>query len=259
MEHDRDGSIPLVSNNSRLGAGNSAYLPTTLFAMKKLYAVPLLATFLLANAAKAQSFSLDPGPVVYVVAPFNNLSIFDIYQQNLLPDSLLLQWSFVSMDLPAGWDYSMCDLGHCYPGIPGGEMFPFGPGEMGFLGLNINPSSISGTGSVQVYVYDVNFPDDGNTLTWIVSTTDLGIGEQAQASFNVFPNPSNDQCTVQLDKPIAPNNEILVRSLDGRTVTRMPAGPVSTIPTSQLPSGTYTVSLMQGGGTLMVRTLVVNH
>lgn len=154
-----------------------------------LFVLTLSLGMLTATGSRSQTYVIAPGDTLEVVAPFDNISIHDIYQQNISGDTLWLGWALVDVNLAPGWDYSLCDYGTCYAPIPdSGSMYPVVPTGEGFLGLNINPYQIAGVGSMRVYVYDKNFPNDGDTVTWLVSAGNVGMASLSDV-VRVYPNP----------------------------------------------------------------------
>jgi len=212
--------------------------------MKKLYLIALLnITFF---QGKSQTYSISPDDTLNVTAPANQLSIFDIYQNNISGDTLYLAWNLISMNIQAGWDYSLCDYASCYTGLPSsGTMDPVVSTSMGFLGLNINPYAIQGTATVRIYVYDVSAPSSGDTLTWIVSSEPAAIGELTEKDVLVYPNPADDFLYFSSNTMIA-NYYILDQS--GRMV-QSSSKLTSMIPLSSLASGRYTLVSFNNAGT----------
>ena len=227
--------------------------------MNGRYALPcLLFAF---SAADAQTYVVTPNDTLNCIAEFNELRIFDIYQENVSGDTLQLDWSAVSVDLPVGWDYSMCDFGHCYPGVPGGSMLPVEPIEEGFLGLNIMPGTTSGTGEVRVYVFDVNAPAQGDTLTWLIRTEDLtGIAETGDVRFTVYPNPASDLLTFNLPEHGTGNHTVTMFDALGRTVLQTAlTADYTVLDLGSLSNGSYALQLTRDSSTLATRRLVVQH
>lgn len=194
------------------------------------------------NNTSAQTYTINPNDTLVVSAPYNTLSIYDIFQDNITSSPIDLAWTLVSNNLVAGWDYSLCDLGHCYTGLPSsGQMDPVPVSGQGFLGLNVDPGSISGTGFVRIYVYDLTAPGDGDTLTWIVSTT-VGIDEQnSLLQVNLFPNPATDYITVQSSVSGVETIEITITDVTGRTVGASVSniGSQYLVNIAELPAGNY--------------------
>src|SRR5437773_2046098 len=139
--------------------------------MRKLAVSFLLLMGCASICAAQQTFVIKPAKVLNVSAPLNKIIIFDIFQQNVDKTPISLGWKRIEVNLPAAWDFSMCDFGTCYAGIPDtATMFPVDPDSSGFLGLNIIPNGQSGTGQVKCYVFDTRFPENGDTVTWNVSS-----------------------------------------------------------------------------------------
>lgn len=150
--------------------------------------------------ASSPNYSLTPGPILTDTADLNTLNIYDIYQINTSNNSIQLSWQLISTSIPTGWDYSLCEYGTCYPGIPnGGTMDSIVVGSMGFLGLNINPYFIAGTAMVKVYVYETGFFSLGDTLTWIIHALPTSIHEiELQSKIICYPNPTSDVISIDL-------------------------------------------------------------
>jgi hypothetical protein len=144
------------------------------------------------------NYSLTPAASLNDVAVYNALSIYDIYQVNTSSSAITLKWELVSKNIPSAWDFSLCDLGTCFPGIPAsGTMDPVAVSDQGFLGLNINPYSTSGTAVVKIFVYENGFYSQGDTLTWTISSVASSIGENKNnIELKLFPNPSTDKITL---------------------------------------------------------------
>src|SRR5882724_7807035 len=155
----------------------------------------ILPFFLLVSAITAQaqqSYQVVPSRTLEVSAPLDNITIFDIYQQNLDSLPINIGWKKISIQLPMEWDYSMCEFGRCYAGIPdSSEMSALPKTDSAFLGLNIIPNGVAGKGVVKCFVYDVRYPDKHDTVTWIVTGGTAGVNAAVSTfSFAVSPNPS---------------------------------------------------------------------
>lgn len=175
---------------------------------------------LAAGNASAQSYRVLPDDTLRVTAIANELTIFDIYQENLTQEPLLLGWRTVSNELPEGWDFSVCDLGSCYAGMPvGGEMHPTPVGEKAFLGLNIEPRGVAGTGVARIYVYDTKSPETGDTLTWIVDVANASVPLASVKKAQTYPNPFSRSVTLNFGQTVSGN--VVVRDLSGSVVARL--------------------------------------
>lgn len=154
---------------------------------------PLLLLAGLAFPAAGQSFKTTPNDTLIATAPAGGITVYDIFQLNTGSTNIIFHWNPVAVQIPSGWDYSMCDKGTCYPGIPGGTMSPVSPGDSGFLGFNVIPNSLGGTSVVRIYVYADSFVNDGDTLTWIINSDfSSGLSNSNVPNMNFYPNPVKD-------------------------------------------------------------------
>lgn len=167
--------------------------------MKKLLT---LIIFTSAASMYGQTYTISPSHIVSTNIPFNSLSIIDIFQINTGSSPIVLKYEFLDSNMVTGWDLSLCDLGHCIPGLPlSGTMDTVPVGGQGFLGLNIEPYSIAGTGWARYYVYQDGFHATGDTLTWYVTSGTNGINEADEiVDFSVYPNPATDKLVVKTNK-----------------------------------------------------------
>jgi hypothetical protein len=209
--------------------------------MKRIFTL-VFGIILLANAdLKSQTYSISPNDTIVVTAPYYTITIFDIFQDNISGAPLNLGWKLISNNLVPGWDFSLCDYNTCYVGLPAaGTMATVPVSGQGFLGLNIDPTNIDGTGIVRIYVYDVTDSLNGDTLTWIVSTPAVGIDPVMNAgpSIVAYPNPVTDQLFVTSSDA---NGTIAIIDNSGRIIseaTRINSGTFN-LDVSYLPAGTY--------------------
>ncbi len=193
--------------------------------------------------SKAQTFTLNPGNLDSVYAAPNQLTIFDIYPVNITSGDIIFSWTRISVNVPPGWDYSLCDYGNCYTGIPNnGTMDTVSAGNQGLLGLNINPYVVGGQGEVKLYVYDSNFPNDGDTVTWVVNASFVSVDEIPKNIFSFYPNPVNDQLTIYSDE-INAGMSYAIYSMSGEIVLTETLSNDKNINTSNLPAGIYLLQI----------------
>lgn len=222
--------------------------------MKKLLLIVFL--FSTTKFTFSQTYTLDPGNVDTVFAPFNDLTIFDIYPINISNNKILFKWTKISINVPTGWDYSFCDYGNCYVGIPNsGTMDSVDVGEMGLLGLNISPYSIPGQGIVKLYVYDANFPSDGDTVTWVVNSGALGYDEIVdENSIQIYPNPAKEIVFINSKY----QGTISIYNLEGKLINSFTnfIGE-NTVDMSQYDSGLYIIEFTSESG--VVRKKIIKE
>src|SRR5687768_8832992 len=101
--------------------------------------------FLLCKQTLAQkNDSLNPSSTATFHVLTNSYEEFTIYIKNNYSSSIQMNWTKINQNLPAGWDYALCDYQTCYPGIPSsGSMSPILPGDSGYFKLNILSGSTS--------------------------------------------------------------------------------------------------------------------
>lgn len=207
----------------------------------------------------AQTYTLTPGNIDTVDAPFNILSIFDIYQNNISSQKILLRWTKISQSLPAGWDYSLCDLGHCYTGIPSsGTMDSVDVAQQGFLGLNINPFAIAGQGIVKLYVYDAAFPTGGDTVTWVVNAAPVSVEENYSVwnNLSVYPNPATSHITLV---NIPENCSAFIYNSVGKLMNEIQlTSSQKEVNISHFSNGIYTLTLIADNKKVFCQKLIVH-
>lgn len=211
-----------------------------------------------AFVGNAQTYSISPAKTVTFTAPFSNITISDIYQVNTGSSKIALTWETISINVPAGWGYSMCDLGTCYPGAPTGPttMDSVPVNGQGFLGLNIDPDVIPGSGVVKVFVYQNGFKSNGDTLTWYVNTPAVSVEEiNGNAGIKIFPNPVVSTLTVDLSNHQVKNGTIT--DVFGRKVMELSLNSgVNKFDLSSLSKGFYMLNLEAGEKQLFKRIIV---
>ncbi len=227
--------------------------------MKRTFTL-LFGIILLANAdLKSQTYAISPNDTIVVTAPYYTITIFDIFQDNISGAPLNLGWTLITNNLVAGWDFSLCDYNTCYIGIPAsGTMATVPAAGQGFLGVNVDPTNISGTGVVRIYVYDVTDPNGGDTLTWIINTPPVGIDPVADAaiSLNVYPNPATDILNVT-----ANNNQVAtvtILDVTGRQVAEgvQNASGSFVVNVAELPQGMYIMTYQTESGLIEQREFI---
>ncbi|MCW3126904.1 MAG: hypothetical protein JWO03_2562 [Bacteroidetes bacterium] len=199
--------------------------------------------FWVGTSLYANDYVLTPGKIRTDTVPINNTTILDIYQHDTAQHSIRIGWTLISNNLYPGWDFSLCVLGVCWTGIPqSGIMDTVHPGGLdGFLGLNVMPNGIAGTGQVRIYVYQVGYETQGDTLTWNVSTpVATGISEvYNDNTIRIFPVPATDVLNIQSTGLSV--REIMVGNISGETVSVRQNS--SSVPVENLPAGIYFVTV----------------
>ncbi len=222
--------------------------------MKKFLALFLL----VCSLSKAQTYSISPAKTVTFSAAFYSVTINDIYMVKTTGSTLSVTWERVSMNLPTGWDYSICDLGTCHPGLPAGPITmntSTSTTAESFLGLNIDPANIVGTGTVVMRVYQTGFPSNADTLTWIINAGPTGVKENLLATkLNVYPNPATNVLNIDaIDLKIS---KATIKTIIGTEVMQLDLTSDNTsIDISSLPEGIYLLTIESVDGKVTKRII----
>ncbi|MFT5777314.1 MAG: hypothetical protein ACI837_000246 [Crocinitomicaceae bacterium] len=224
--------------------------------MKKLYILALLATIGFSSNAQNFVYSTDQhieGTLQYA------FDIFDINFTTASPMEVTFGWQTISNTMPSGWDFSVCDYTNCYVGVPSsGTMvtitLPLATsGTEGFIKLTAGHSGINGDGTIEMYVFDVNDPANGDTISFHLTYASAGVDELANASITMYPNPASDIVNFEGDA----FTSVAVYNTLGEQVVSIVGDLTNSIDVSKLTSGVYIVSLENEAGSTFTKRLIV--
>lgn len=141
---------------------------------------------------EAQTFTNVPNDSIVGSALMDEVTVFDIVQNNIQPDTIILSWAKVSASIPDQWEVLICDNQVCYPDLHlGSTMLPVYTGQNGLMSLHITPHTNSGIAIVRYAIWDNDYPMVTDTLTWIISSFQTGINAIQQNGFTVFISGNN--------------------------------------------------------------------
>lgn len=226
----------------------------------------LIAGFLLtASQSSAQSFKILPEK--YVKKSYNlENSDHEIYAyiENVTMNDIQLKWKLMANTLDTlKWDYSLCDNGNCYNGIPAVAEFPVTkPGEQASLKLAIaftEGVSRAGTGMTQFLVYNADDTTDADTVTFVADAV-AGIFDivPQDTRISIYPNPATDVINiVSTDLDISKGSVSIYNALGAKIneITLTPSG-INSVAVSQLPAGVYYVRFQGTAGDIATRTFL---
>lgn len=209
--------------------------------MKKLNSI--LCILLFVSAIQAQvTYTLSPTNTVNLTLPLNQSTGSKIYQVNTGSSKILLKWERVFVNLPVGWTYTSCDNSFCYGGVPVGPntMDSVSVGGQGFVGVDVDPANISGVGIVKIYVYQDGYYSQGDTLTWNISTTAVGINEYTDNDLvSMYPNPANDVVYILFKKEYNDSKVQIIDFMGRKVMEEEISGLFNAIDISRLSKGNY--------------------
>ena len=228
---------------------------------KSFIVLALVCSFLSASYAQERSYVVTPShSIVDNTDQSEEYLKYYIYQENKTSGGLVLGWNRILADIPAGWDYSLCDLGTCYPGIPSGDVMDTVPvNDKGFLAMSIYPYGIDGQANIVMEVYDVNSPEIRDTLTWVITVKSLaGVNETAKdlLQLSIYPNPSTDRALIRFTE--VQSGTVRLYNTLGVEVRQMviKSSREQEIDVSGLSSGAYTVTFTSDQGVLSSTSIV---
>jgi hypothetical protein len=212
----------------------------------------------------SQNFAYPIGQHLVAEVQTSNYEPFWIEINTPTPQAITYKWIRLSNTFPASWSYSLCDYGNCAVGIPSsGTMSPISQtdaenGTIGFLHLNLTVGENYGQGKVEIYVYDENDFNNGDTVSWDITWTNTtGIDKLDELGASIFPNPVNDQLTVEIE-----NSELVsairIYGIDGKEqYASNGVKSTNTIDVGNLPDGVYFVELVGNHGERKVSKIIV--
>jgi hypothetical protein len=135
----------------------------------------------------------DKNSTFYV--PHSDFTDCAIYIKSTITDTLWMAYELIESDVPNGWGINLCDNDICYGDLnASGNMAPFKDPDKAFMKVTVNPMGIAGTATVKYVIWDVNHPNDRDTLSYtIIVQWGAGVCCAPNAiSATAFPNPCTD-------------------------------------------------------------------
>ena len=141
--------------------------------MKNLYIIFII--FLFAGGIHAQDFVYVNGQHRVDTVVNANYGSYEIQIVTPSPENITFKWELVSNTFDPNWSYSVCDYSGCYVGFPSSAtMTPITASEMtsgthGFIKCNITCADYFGDGKVEIYIYDQNNYNRGDTISFFIN------------------------------------------------------------------------------------------
>lgn len=207
----------------------------------KSLALAAAITWAAVDVLMAQNYSLDSGDSIVVTAQLDDLTVYNILQNNISADSLFMSWQKVSADVPVAWEALICDNNNCYSDLKeNGTMHPVPEGEYAFLSVHVTPHTNPGTATIRYVVWETNNPVARDTLTWIISTGLTGIENQTVVPVSLI--LIGDQMFIRNGSAY---QVVRVANMQGQILLEKKMTSVSTgIDISQYPQGIFFIELL---------------
>jgi hypothetical protein len=201
--------------------------------------------FAATNIMSAQSYYNSPSDSLVKSTVLDHTVAMIITQQHPTGDTIYFKWKQLSVTMPAGWDASLCDNGHCFSVLmDSGMMIPIVPGDNGLMLLHCTPHVNIGTGIIRYILYATNTPSHVDTLTWIVNATATGI----EATTNTQSSVWYYQNKILLRNGGENFETIRLLEICGRVIFEASILGQTEIVLPQLPTSSYIIELSGKGG-----------
>lgn len=232
--------------------------------MKKNIPLILICATAFSIWASAQTLSFEPNDTIIIDMQYDQFVKTGPFIYNLTSDSLDIHWDRISNTLPSGWDYSLCDFGTCYVGIPTkGDMKKMSTTDSAFMKLNISPMSIAGTGSVTFRLEAPTGSGQFDTVTFIVNAMyPLTVAEKnSSANFSISPNPASDFIAIDFSNNTNEKSKIIITNILGETVKEenLLNEKKNILSTTHLQEGIYFLSLQQNEQVTETKKIIISR
>ncbi|MBL4624945.1 MAG: T9SS type A sorting domain-containing protein [Flavobacteriales bacterium] len=188
-----------------------------------------------------QNYDFIPAKSIEITAEASGYSSNQIALNNLTTGSLQFKWKRLEDAFPAGWSYSLCDLGSCYPSAPdSATMNPTDPGGNAYFICHMTFNEVVDSGYLKLYVYEEGNEANGDTVTFnYITTAPTGIESPAVDVVEVYPNPASGVLNINMGNEDI--NFVKLYDMTGRLVLSKTetVGSGQSIDINWLPVGQY--------------------
>jgi hypothetical protein len=221
----------------------------------------LFAVIAVTGNSYAQTYTLTPGDTVIMAGLSGDFQTLSISESNITTDTIYLRWEKVSEEVPANWDASLCDNRFCYTTLmDSGMMNPVVPGDMGIVLLHITPYGNVDTSIIRYAVWDINAPALKDTLTFILTTSEVSSigGNDSSTDVAISPIPASGQ--IYINAPLQAGFNYAISDLVGREiVTGYSEGNSQFVSIESVPNGIYILSLSDRHEITSTCKIIVQH
>ena len=206
----------------------------------KLTVLVVAASIAATTFSFAQSYTVSPNDTFIVNAMMEDLETLTINQVNSTTDTLYLKWEKISESVPALWEASVCDNQICYTTLAdSGSMNPIYPSDYSFLLLHITAHVNYGTAIIRYAVWDINFPMQRDTLTYIMNVNTTGIATENLETPSVWFAENK----IHLQNINENFSSISVNDLSGKEIFKTSINSKTEIDLPLLPTSIYIIQL----------------
>lgn len=209
--------------------------------MKKIKLILLVVAAILAatTISFAQAYTISPNDTIIVNSVFGNDEQLNIYQINNTTGTIQIKYQKVMAFVPPLWDAVICDNQNCYPLLVNSGSMNVLQGKSGLLSVHCTPYTNEGTAFIRYAVWDVNTPNNIDTLTFIISVLTTGIASESKENTSIWIT----QNKLHLNNKNGIYNSLYIMDLSGKVVFNTNIGNESEIDIPYLPTAMYIISL----------------
>lgn len=172
-------------------------------------------SFFVSFLGHTQGYYHSPNDTLLASTTLDQQVTMNITQVHTSNDTLQFIWQKVNVDLPFGWEATICDNSNCNLAlIDGDTTLPVLPGDDGLLLIHCTPHITNGIGIIQYSLYEVHQPAQIDTLTWIIDANELYLSENSSVS-GYFSIENNSLIWIG-DSFVNPTLNLV--SMDGKTI-----------------------------------------
>lgn len=191
-------------------------------------------SFFVSFFGSSQGYFHSPNDTLWASTTLDQQVTMNITQVHTTNDTLQFIWQKVNVDLPFGWEATICDNSSCNLAlIDGDTTLPVLPGDDGLLLIHCTPHTTAGIGIIQYSMYEMHQPSQIDTLTWIIDANELGISENIDELGSFY---EENNSLVWRGKELL-NPAINIISIDGKTIKL----------DTEISSNEYSLSFLKSG------------
>ena len=124
----------------------------------------------------AQNYSHSPNDTLIAYTFLDGQVTMNITQIHPTDDTLHFSWNLLEVDMPIEWEANICDNSACFTSlVSSGSTLPVLPGDNGLMLVHCTPHLIPGTATIRYTIYELNSPQQVDTLTWIIHTSTASV------------------------------------------------------------------------------------
>lgn len=229
--------------------------------MRLLQNIIILVAVLIAatNINFAKSYTLVPNDTIVISGVLEDLQTLSIQQLNTSKDTVNLKWKKIKEVLPDNWEASVCDNSFCYTSlIESGTMIPVYPDDFGIVLLHITPKINYGESLIQYTVWDDKYPNEIDTLTYILQVIPASLEELELQNINIFPNPTSELINVSIN-----SHHIYSYSLTDinskQVLSGHLIGNITNFSIKEIPCGLYILEIKDRNGKVQITNPIIKN